>query len=120
MLVAAARHCITPYTYYRDKIVLHEGQATGYFFVVGSGEVELSKQVRKGHSDKAQQEAYIAAEKVRVTDTNHKIDRYSYQNLEKENHCIEGDDTGIVGGTVDWNTEAVNEALLEQRRAETR
>ena len=120
MLVAAARHCITPYRYHRGKIVLREGQPTEHVFVVRSGEVELSKRVRKGHSGKAPQEAYIAAEKVRVTDANHSIDRYNDQSLERANHCIEGDDSGIVGGAVGWNTGAVNEAVLDQRKTETR
>lgn len=48
-----------------------------------SGEVELSKKVRKGHSDKAPPDAYIAHEKMRVTDANHSIPRYSDANLEK-------------------------------------
>ena len=82
--------------------------------------MELSKKVRKGHSGKAPADAYIAQEKLRVTDANHNIDRYNDENLEKENHCVEGDDTGIVGGTVDWNTGQVNETLLERRKAEAR
>ena len=80
----------------------------------------MSKKVRKGHSDKAPAEAYIAQEKMRVTDANHNIDRYNDETLEKGNHCVEGDDTGIVGGTVDWNTGRVNDTLLERRKAEAR
>ena len=103
-MLLATRHAMAPRTFYRDKVVLHEGQETQYFYIVRSGEVELSKKVRKGHANKAPPEPYIAHEKMRVTDANHNIARYDDDNLEKENHCVEGDDTGIVGGTVNWNT----------------
>ena len=85
--------------HFKDKVILQEGQQSKYFFIVKSGEVELCKRVRKGNENRAPNETLMSKERVRITDSNHGIERYNDETLEQENHCIEGDDTGILGGS---------------------
>jgi|LakMenE01Jun11ns_1017448.scaffolds.fasta_scaffold8821369_1 CRP-like cAMP-binding protein len=60
---------------YKEKVVVEEDKPSNYFYLIKSGEFEMTKKLIKPTSNRDSKEAFIDDEMVRVKDLTHNIQR---------------------------------------------
>lgn len=61
--------------FFRDKVILNEGEQSSYFYYIMQGNFELTRKVLKPHLEIKKVDTYIEDEKVRLKELTRGIQR---------------------------------------------
>ena len=101
-----ARSFIAPVSYLnllKGKQVVVQGQPNQFIYFVKAGTVQMTIKIKKPHREVDNEKTLLRQEKFVLKDNIHQIVRFDDHSLESLNNEIEGDDTGLMGASHNWN-----------------
>lgn len=105
---------------YKEAVVVKEDNRSNYFYLIKSGEFEMTKKLIKPTSNRDSKEAFIDDEMVRVKDLTHNIYRNTDEVLDQRNYFIEGNKAGFFGLGNSVPTDMENSDLVQARTTKNR